>query len=131
MSEASHRVKCNYELDPERNMFVPHDIPDGDEEVDTGDLSKCSIDRLAILPEWLVPLSRKDELERYKANRDVEARSKLEDDMRSKDLRRNKLRLSPDSDGALSSKLEVRYGPRGGRYTVDTSSNGRPYRRYF
>lgn len=131
MSEASHRVKCNYEWNTERNMFVPHDNPDDDETVDTGDLSKCSIDRLAILPEWLVPLSRRDELERYKVNRDMEARSKLEDDMSSKDLRGNKLRLSPDSDGALNSKPEARYGPRGGRYTVHTSSNGRPYRRYF
>ena len=131
MSEAVHRVKCNYEWDPERNMFVPHDIPDDDETVDAGDLSKCSIDRLAILPEWLVPLSRRDELEKYKANRDMEARSKLEEDMRSKDLRGNKFRLSPDSEGALNRKPEVRYGPHGGRYTVDTSSTGRQYRRYF
>jgi hypothetical protein len=131
MSEDSHRVKRHYEWDPDRNLFVPHDILDNEEPSDAGDLFKCSLDRLALLPEWLVPLSRRDELERYKAFRDREARTKLDDDMKSKDLRGHKPTVSPDSDGVLNRKPEVRYGPRGGRYTVDTTRDGRSYRRYF
>jgi hypothetical protein len=131
MPEDSHRVKRNYEWNPEQNMFVPHDTPEDDQTVDASDLSKCSLDRLAMLPEWLVPLSRRDELERFKFLRDREARARLQDDIKSKDLREHKLTVSPDSDGALNRKPEVRYGPRGGRYTVDTTSDGRPYRRYF
>lgn len=32
---------------------------------------------------------------------------------------------------AASQSREVKRGPRGGRYTVDKTSNGRTYRRYF
>jgi hypothetical protein len=131
MSEDSHRVKRHYEWDPEQNMFVPQDVLDNEEPSDTRDLTKCSLDRLAILPEWLVPLSRRAELERYKAFRNREARTKLEDDMKSKDLRGHKSTMSPDSDGVLNRKPEVRYGPRGGRYTVVITRDERSYRRYF
>jgi hypothetical protein len=32
---------------------------------------------------------------------------------------------------AASVKPEIKRGPRGGRYTEDTTRDGRPYRRYF
>ena len=131
MPKNSHRLKRNYEWDPEQNMFVPHDSHDDAEATDASDLLACSLDRLAMLPEYLVPLSRREELAKYKALRDKEARAKLQADMDSKDLRGHKIAINPDSNGVLNRKPEVRYGPRGGRYTVDTTRDGRPYRRYF
>jgi hypothetical protein len=131
MPEDSHRLQCYYEWDSEQNMFVPHDNHDDVEVTDVSDLLTCSIDRLAMLPEYLVPFARRDELTKYKALRDREARAKLQADMDSKDMRGHKLTINPDSNEALNRKPEVRYGPRGGRYTVDTTRDGRPYRRYF
>lgn len=112
-------------------MFVVHDNLDDIEVADTSDLSKCSVDRLATLPDYLVPLARRGELEIYKALRDREARAKLKADMDSKDLRGQSPTINPDPNTVLNRKPEVRYGPRGGRYTVDTTCDGRPYRRYF
>jgi hypothetical protein len=73
MTDNSHRLKRNYEWDSEQKMFVAHDNLDDIEVADTSDLSKCSVDRLAMLPDYLVPLARRDELEIYKALRDREA----------------------------------------------------------
>jgi hypothetical protein len=131
MADNSHRLKRNYEWDPEQKMFVAHDNLDDIEVADTSDLSKCSVDRLAMLPDYLVPLARRDELEIYKALQDREARAKLKADMDSKDLRGQSPTINPDPNTMLNRKPEVRYGPRGGRYTVDTTRDGRPYRRYF
>ena len=130
MPEDSHSMKRNYEWDPEQNMFVPQNIPDQDDAGDASDLSTSSIERLAMLPEWLVPLDRKNELVRYKTSRDREARAKLQEDMKSKDIRGQKLTISTESSGVLNRKPEVLYGPRGGRYTIDTTRSGRPYKRY-
>lgn len=131
MTEDSHCPKRNYEWDPEQKMFTLHDNFDDLEVADKSDLSKCSVDRLAMLPEYLVPLARRDELETYKALREAETRAKLQADMNSKDLRSQRVNINPDSNAVLNRKPEVRYGPRGGRYTVDSTRDGRPYRRYF
>jgi hypothetical protein len=131
MLEDSRQIKLKYEWDPEQNIFVPLVNHDDFEAKDTSDLARCSVDRLATLPEYLVPLARRDELNRYKALRDRKARAKLQADMDSKDLRGHKLAISPDSNAVVNRKPEVRYGPRGGRYTIDITRDGRPYRRYF
>ena len=112
-------------------MFIPHDSLCDIEVADTSDLSKCSVDQLAMLPDCLVPLSRRDELEIYKALRDRAARAKLQADMDSKDLRGQIPTINPDPNTVLNRNPEVRYEPRGGRYTINTTRDGRPYRRYF
>jgi hypothetical protein len=131
MPEDAHHLKRNYGWDPEQNIFVPLNNHDDVEAEDASELSKCSLDRLAMLPEYLVPLARRDELKRYKALRDRESRARLQADMDSKDLRGQRLTINPDSNAVMNRKPEVRYGPRGGRYTIDTTRDGRPYRRYF
>jgi hypothetical protein len=126
MSNNVRGVKRNYEWDPERKLFIPYDTAvdedeDGDENASS--LMKCSLEQLALIPDWLIPLTRRDELHRYKACRQREARARLQDYMNSK------IRSQPS--GVLNRKPEVRYGPRGGRYTDDITRDGRPYRRYF
>jgi hypothetical protein len=160
MPEDSHRVKRNYEWDPEQNMFVSLDIPDDDKTdpaLDASDLSKCTLDQLAMLPEWLIPLARRDELKRYKAFREREARAKLQDDTKSNARRRKEaieaLRLEygdvtfydpttviaggkkhqiPEGTVFVSAPSEWKVGPRGGIHKQWYSPrSGRSYREYY
>ena len=38
---------------------------------------------------------------------------------------------NPFSPIPQKTKPEIKYGPRGGKYTEDKTKDGRPYRRYF
>jgi len=53
---------------------------------------------------------------------------KLKATLKKRQKIRNKNPFSPIPQ---SSKPQVKYGTRGGRYTEDQTKDGRPYRRYF
>jgi hypothetical protein len=130
MSDNPRRARPNYEWDPERKLFIQQDIT-GDVDADSEDgssLSGFSIDQLALLPDWLVPFSRRHELNRHKAQREREARTKLRVDWI---LRSENHKSTTESDKLHNGMRDVRYGPRGGRYTEEITRDGRLYRRYF
>ena len=117
--------------------------------MDSPDLSKVSLEELTRLPDWMVPPSRKEELAEYR--RCLRRAEVKKADQASKDLLRKDRFVDPrgfvpqkgslsrshtsgGSSAAPSSTVEssdVRYGSRGGRYTEETTKEGRRYRRYF
>ena len=130
MSDNPRRAKRNYEWDPERKLFIQQGIAsDGDADPeDFSSLSSCSIEQLALLPDWLVPLSRRREHNEYKAQREREARIKLQETWM---LGSQKNKAISESSRLGNSMGDVQYGPRGGRYTLEITRDGRLYRRYF
>ena len=130
MSDNPCRAKRNYEWHPERKLFIQQDIADdGDAYPENlSSLSSCSIEQLALLPDWLVPLSRRHELNGYKAKREREARTKLQTDW----MQRSHKHMTIAESGRSNNRMrDVQYGPRGGRYTEEITREGRLYRRYF
>lgn len=130
MSDNPCTAKRNYEWDPERKVFIQQDIAgDGDAAPeDLSSLSNCSIEQLARLPDWLVPLSRRHELNGYKAQCEREARAKLQADWM---LRSQKNMTITESGRSNISMQDVQNGPRDGRYTLEITRDGRLYRCYF
>lgn len=110
-------------------MFIPQEtIAKDDGSEDLGGLSTCTVEQLTTLPEWLVPLSRRNELDRYKAGRASEARANLQAQWMARSLEHENNTKPGDYP---NSTPKVEYGPRGGRYTDEITRDGRPYRRYF
>ena len=90
-------------------------------------ISLMTTEELAELPEWLIPPSKKEEVERFKTR----ARRRVEIEF---DEQFSPPEPPPERPRLLSPKPtepQVKYGPRGGRYTEDKPRDGRPYRRYF
>lgn len=130
MPNNPRRSKHVYEWDPERKLFVKKvnaSEVDADPK-DSGGLLSCSIEELALLPYWLVPLSRRDELYQFKGHREREARTKLQEVWM---LRSQQYKTITESGRLDDGMRDVQHGPRGGRYTLEISRDGRPYRRYF
>lgn len=102
---------ANRQKKPEERRRLPNEI------------TKFRVDELADLPEWLVPPSRKEEVELFKARRMRKARIEAgqNDGVVSGGKTRTYKPLSP----------QIQTGPRGGRYTEARTRDGRPYRRYF
>lgn len=111
-------------------MFIQQGIASAGEadSEDLGSLLSCSIEQLALLPDWLVPLSRRHESNGYKAQREREARIKLQEAWM---LSTQKQKAISESSRLGNSMREVQYGLRGGRYTLEITRDGRLYRRYF
>lgn len=123
--------------------------------MDLPDLNKASLEELARLHDWMVPPSRKAELEEYRRSlrradlkavdqahkAALRANTKPGDaylnDPRGFIPQREELSQSHATGGSsgiygLTSKNgAVRYGPKGGRYEDRVTKDGRRYRRYF
>lgn len=104
------------------------------------DLSSLSIDELAFLPEWMVPISRKSELMKYKARKRRRLNEEKTPEEQQKELEDARIRAGLNGDGSKrqswefpnqSKAPETKYGPQGGRYTESITKEGRPYRRYY
>ena len=60
------------------------------------------------------------------------ARAVMTPEERQRDLVRRQAENFPiEPSSAKGPRPEIKDGPRGGRYTDDTTKDGRPYRRYF
>ena len=99
------------------------------------DLNQLPVEELAAMPDWLIPPSRKAEVEVFKARkrRGVTEKSVEEEQQEIKDARR---RAGLEADGSRTQRFgaaapQPKTGPRGGRYTEDRTKDGRPYRRYY
>ena len=82
-------------------------------------------EELAELPEWLIPPSKKEEVERFKTR--ARRQAEIESDEKNFPSKPELERPRPSKP----TEPQVKYGPRGGRYTEDKTKDGRPYRRYF
>ena len=102
------------------------------------EIASMTLEELASLPYWLVPLDRKEEVEGFKARqrRGVSAKPLATEEAEAVDAR---LRAGLKEDGSQPEWIgrsnpaspAQRTGPRGGRYTEARTKEGRPYRRYF
>ena len=88
-------------------------------------ISLMTTEELAELQEWLIPPSKKEEVERFKARRRRKAEIEFDEQFSPPEPEPERLFFP------MSSEPEVKHGPRGGRYTEDVTKDGRPYRRYF
>ncbi|MEY4800942.1 MAG: hypothetical protein RLZZ274_1400 [Cyanobacteriota bacterium] len=59
------------------------------------------------------------------------ARTAMTPEERQRDLVRRQAENFPTDPSPEDPRPEIKEGPRGGRYTEDTTKDGRPYRRYF
>lgn len=87
-------------------------------------INSMRVEELASLPYWLVPPSRKEEVELFKARQ--KRKALLETGHNDGVVSGGKTR-TPQADPTP----QMRTGPRGGRYTEAKTREGRPYRRYF
>ena len=90
-----------------------------------GSISLMTTEELAELPEWLIPPSKKEEVERFKARTRRQAEIEFDEKYFPSQPELERPRPSKPTEP------QVKYGPRGGRYTEDKTKDGRPYRRYF
>ena len=88
-------------------------------------ISLMTTEELAELPEWLIPPSKKEEVERFKTR--AKRQAEIEFDEKNFPSQPEPERPRPSKP----TEPQVKYGPRGGRYTEDKTKDGRPYRRYF
>ena len=92
-----------------------------------GSISLMTTEELAELPEWLIPPSKKEEVERFKTR----AKRQAEIEFDEKNFPSQPEPERPRPRPSKPTEPQVKYGPRGGRYTEDKTKEGRPYRRYF
>jgi hypothetical protein len=108
------------------------------------DLNELGLEELSRLPDWMVPPSRRTELDEYKkAIRRAQVQQadetaplsevKIKPGDRVEDPRgwwspRGGIGIGGSSSPGPS---QPKTGPRGGRYTEAVTKDGRPYRRYF
>ena len=103
------------------------------------DLNKAPLEELAQLPDWMVPPSRKSELDAYKARKRRGVTGEKSAEQKGKEAEEARKRAGLNADGSKPSWIgvpersspQIKNGPRGGRYTDDVTKDGRPYRRYF
>lgn len=105
------------------------------------DLNQLPIEELAGLPDWLIPPSRKAEVEAHNARKRREALGDLGRDNPAEPQTKPGERMedprgyweirNKGTGGTGTVSPQVKLGPRGGRYTEDQTKDGRPYRRYF
>ena len=88
-------------------------------------ISLMTTEELAEVPEWLIPPSKKEEVERFKTR--ARRQAEIEFDEKYFPSKPEPERPRPSKP----TEPQVKYGPRGGRYTEDKTKEGRPYRRYF
>lgn len=105
------------------------------------DLQRLSVEELAALADWMVPPSRRTELEEFK--KQIRRRDIAESDAAAIEAKQSKPgEMIDDPRGYwpargwklgthISSAPEVKTGSRGGKYTEARTKDGRPYRRYF
>lgn len=96
---------------------------------------ELSTEELAAMPDWMVPPSRKLEIEKFKGSLRRGSNGKSEEEKNRK-LQENRVRAGLNPDGSMPDRIErgsstsppaVEYGPRGGRFTRNKDG----YRRYF
>lgn len=99
------------------------------------DLKQLPVEELAGMPGWLIPLSRKAEVDAFLARkrRGVTKKTAEEEELEAEAARQ---RAKLPCDGQMPNWVSgaspaTKNGPRGGRYTEDVTKDGRPYRRYF
>ena len=90
-----------------------------------GSISLMTTEELAELPECLIPPSKKEEVERFKTR----AKRHAEIEFDEKNFPSQPEPERPRPRPSKSTEPQVKYGPRGGRYTEDKTKEGRPYRR--
>jgi len=99
------------------------------------DLNQLSVEELAAMPDWLIPPSRKAEVEAFKARKRRAAAQRTPEE-EEQEIVAARLRAGLEADGSRTKRFgsalpESKTGPRGGQYTEDRTKDGRPYRRYF
>ena len=92
-----------------------------------GSISLMTTEELAELPVWLIPPSKKEEVERFKTRAKRQAAIEFDEKNFPSQPEPERPRPRP----SMPTEPQVKYGPRGGRYTEDKTRDGRPYRRYF
>lgn len=115
------------------------------------DLNRLPVEELAGMPDWLIPPSRKAEVEVFQARKarmrreslgDIEGANQPEPKTKPGERMedpRGYWEIRNKGSGGTGTSMprtgtsipEVKRGPRGGRYTEDQTKDGRPYRRYF
>ena len=90
-------------------------------------ISLMTTEELAELPDWLIPPSKKEEVERFKTRAKRQAAIEFDEKNFPSQPEPERPRPRPSKP----TEPQVKYGPRGGRYTEDKTRDGRPYRRYF